>query len=98
MRRETPTLGVRQLALSRTVARREFRSVDTPWGPVQMKLKYLEGRLVSASPEYDDCARLAREAGVPLQEVIAAAQQAAAPLTMSTPAQAGSGEAGPTRA
>jgi hypothetical protein len=98
MLRETPTLGVRQLALSRTIAYREFRTVDTAWGPVQMKLKVLEGRLVSASPEYDDCARLALQAGVPLQEVIAAAQQAAAPLFTSTLAQAGSGEAGPTQA
>jgi pyridinium-3,5-bisthiocarboxylic acid mononucleotide nickel chelatase len=97
MLRETPTLGVRQLALSRTVAHREFRTVDTPWGPVQMKLKYLEGRVVSASPEYEDCARLALEASVPLQEVIAAAQQAASPLFMPTSAQAELGEAGPNQ-
>jgi pyridinium-3,5-bisthiocarboxylic acid mononucleotide nickel chelatase len=98
MLRETPTLGVRQLALSRTVAQREFSTVETPWGPVQIKLKFLQGRAVSASPEYDDCARLAQQAGVPLQAVIAAAQQAASPLLTSTSAQADLGEAGPHQA
>ena len=98
MLRETPTLGVRQQALSRTVAHREFRTVETPWGTVQTKLKYLEGRVVSASPEYEDCARLAQESGIPLQEVVAAAQQAAGSLFMSTSAQAELGEAGPNQA
>jgi pyridinium-3,5-bisthiocarboxylic acid mononucleotide nickel chelatase len=96
--RETPTLGVRQLALSRTVARRESAAVDTPWGPVQVKLKYLAGRPVSASPEYEDCARLALEADVPLQDVMAAAQRAAASTFMPTSAQAELGEAGPDQA
>lgn len=74
--RETPTLGVRRLILSRSVAERQVRQVDTPWGPVRVKLKILAGTVVAASPEYDDCARLASQAGVPLREVMAAAQAA----------------------
>jgi pyridinium-3,5-bisthiocarboxylic acid mononucleotide nickel chelatase len=96
--RETPTLGVRHLALSRTIAHRELATVDTPWGPVPVKLKYLEGRPVSAAPEYDDCARLATEADVPLREIIAAAQQAAQPLLMPASAEAKFGEAKPSEA
>ena len=74
--RETPTLGVRRLILSRSVAARQVRQVETPWGPVHVKVKILAGTVVAASPEYDDCARLAAQAGVPLREVMAAAQAA----------------------
>ena len=75
--RETPTLGVRYHAESRFKAGREVRRVETPWGTVRVKLKLLEGQVISASPEYEDCAALAREAGVPLAEVMAAARAAA---------------------
>jgi uncharacterized protein (TIGR00299 family) protein len=71
---ETPTLGVRQQLLSRHKANREIREVDTPWGIVRVKIKILQGNAVAASPEYDDCARLAAETGVPLAKVMAAAQ------------------------
>jgi pyridinium-3,5-bisthiocarboxylic acid mononucleotide nickel chelatase len=74
---ETPTLGVRHQALSRTVAGREMRAVETPWGRVQVKVKLLAGRPVAFAPEYDDCARLAAAAGVPLGQVMEAARQAA---------------------
>ncbi len=76
--RETPTLGVRRQALPRYCAERQMQQVETPWGPVRVKVKILEGKIVAASPEYDDCARLATEAGVPLADVMEAARQAAA--------------------
>jgi uncharacterized protein (TIGR00299 family) protein len=74
--RETPTLGVRWQRVRRTIAGRAVETVETPWGAVRVKVKQLAGESVSAAPEYDDCARLAREAGVPWQEVYAAAEQA----------------------
>ncbi len=73
---ETPTLGVRRQLLSRTKAAREMRQVETPWGPVRVKVKFLGGEPIAASPEYEDCARLAAQAGVPLLEVMDAARQA----------------------
>jgi len=75
--RETPTLGVRQQLLSRSKAGREVRQVETPWGAVRVKVKILAGQAVAASPEYDDCARLAGGAGVPLQQVMAVARREA---------------------
>jgi hypothetical protein len=75
--RETPTLGVRQRLLARTKAGREARTANTPWGPVRVKVKLLQGQIVAASPEYDDCVRLAASAGVPLAEVMDAARCAA---------------------
>jgi uncharacterized protein (TIGR00299 family) protein len=73
--RETPTLGVRQQVLARHKASREMCEVETLWGKVRVKVKMLGGKAIAASPEYDDCARLAAEAGIPLAEIMEAARQ-----------------------
>ncbi len=77
--RETPTLGVRVRPVARAVADRREREVETPWGRVRVKEKWLDGRKVAASPEYEDCARIARERGIPLQDVYAAVLRSADP-------------------
>jgi pyridinium-3,5-bisthiocarboxylic acid mononucleotide nickel chelatase len=73
---ETTSLGVRWRRLQRETAERRGDQVLTPWGPVRRKLKILDGAVVSIKPEYEDCARLAREHSVPLREVMSAAQEA----------------------
>ncbi len=82
MLQETTTLGVRWQTLHRQIAERRTDTVQTVWGTVRRKLKILQGRVVSVKPEYDDCARLAREHHVPLQDIVQAAQRA--PVTDST--------------
>ena len=72
--RETPTLGVRWSPRHRYVAGRRHETVQTPWGAVRVKVKELGGKEISATPEYEDCAALARQVGVSLQEVLAAAR------------------------
>ncbi len=74
--RETPTLGVRRQVLARRKAARRVRRVETPWGEVRVKVKLLDGEEISASPEYEDCARLAAAHGVPLMAVMEAARVA----------------------
>jgi len=71
----TSALGVRLQTIERLIARRTERTVATPWGQVRVKVKHLGGRELVA-PEYEDCARLARAANVPLAEVYAAARAA----------------------
>jgi uncharacterized protein (DUF111 family) len=71
---ETSTLGVRQQSVSRIKADREIGEVETPWGSVRVKIKRLDGQIVAISPEYDDCAQLAAEAGIPLSAVMDAAR------------------------
>jgi uncharacterized protein (TIGR00299 family) protein len=75
--RDTPTLGLRRQVVERAKATREVRRVETPWGPVQVKVKLLADQVVSASPEYDDCARLAAEGDIPLAEVMAVSRRRA---------------------
>jgi len=74
--RETTTFGIRRYPVSRHKLNRRACTVSTPWGPVQGKLGWLEGRPPVFSPEYDDCARIARQHGVALREVYAQAQRA----------------------
>ena len=74
--RETMTFGIRRYPVERHKLQRRPCTVETPWGPVQGKLGWLEGKPPIFTPEYEDCARLARHHGVPLREVYKQAQQA----------------------
>jgi uncharacterized protein (TIGR00299 family) protein len=71
---ETTTLGVRVRAASRYEAEREVVGVETSLGPARVKVKHLDGLAVSATPEYEDCRRIAIERGMPLQDVYRAVQ------------------------
>jgi len=73
---ETTTLGVRRRAVEREVLGREVRTVETRYGSVRVKVALLDGVEVGAQPEHDDCLARAREKGVALREVIAAALSA----------------------
>lgn len=66
--RETGTFGIRRTRAERSKLQRAVVEVPTPWGPVKCKKGWREG-LVIFSPEYEDCARVARERGIPLREV-----------------------------
>ena len=69
MIRNSTTLGVRRYAIDRTKAQRRFEAVTTRWGDVSVKLRAWNGRVIDVAPEYDDCARIARDAGVPIRDV-----------------------------
>lgn len=67
--RETPTLGIRTRTVDRYVAARYSVTIETKLGLVNVKVKSLEGKPVSAAPEPDDCRRIANETGIPFQDV-----------------------------
>ena len=71
--RHTTSLGVRYKSLRRLKLQRKSREVDTPWGPVHVKLAYMGDERVNAAPEFEDCRRLAEAVGVPLKDIYAAA-------------------------
>jgi uncharacterized protein (TIGR00299 family) protein len=70
-------LGVRTSELDRLLLARELRRVTTPYGRIAVKLAWDGEGGVKLSPEYDDCKRAARAAGVALREVVRAAEAAA---------------------
>lgn len=74
--RETTTLGLRVSTVLRRCLAREWREVQTEYGAVRVKLGLLDGEVINAAPEYEDCARLAREKGVPAKAVYEAARKA----------------------
>src|SRR6202047_1866067 len=71
--RETTTIGVRTYDVRRKVLDREVLRVETQFGEVRMKISRMNGSLLNATPEYEDCQRLAAEKGIPLKQVLAAA-------------------------
>lgn len=74
---ETTTLGVRYREEKREILRREFVTVETEFGSIQMKIARAEnGRLVNYAPEFDDCRAAAERHQVPIRQVQQAALQA----------------------
>ena len=73
---ETTTIGIRNYPVNRTIADRCEETVETPWGPVRVKISSVNGRVCTVTPEYDDCRALAEANRVPLKEVIDAARAA----------------------
>jgi pyridinium-3,5-bisthiocarboxylic acid mononucleotide nickel chelatase len=73
---ETTTFGVRSHVCRRRKLERSIKKVATPFGEIRVKIGRRGGRVIIASPEYDDCASAAREHGVPLREVMDAAKSA----------------------
>jgi hypothetical protein len=74
---ETTTLGVRVSEQDRVLRAREESSVDTPFGRIRVKLAFGEDGRVDASAEYEDARRAAQRAGVPLRDVVRAAEESA---------------------
>lgn len=66
---ETSTLGVRVSEVSRHEAERETFEFESSLGPAAVKVKRLPGRAPVVAPEYEACARIARERGMPLAAV-----------------------------
>ena len=74
--RETGALGVRHLAVGRTVAERRHILVDLPYGRCRVKVGSLDGEDFVAAPEFADAARLAKETDLPLPKVYSDARNA----------------------
>ena len=70
---ESRSLGCRYYPVKRFEATRRHFTVETAYGPVRIKEGRFGDRVISRSPEFEDCRKLARENDVPLQEVVQAA-------------------------
>jgi len=80
--RETGSLGVRVFpSLHRFVAEREENALDVEFSGrsyrVRIKVSRMDGILINAKPEYEDCKKIADETGLPLRLVLKRAEEAA---------------------
>lgn len=66
---ETTTLGVRSYEVDRVALQRAIVTVETPYGAIDIKEASIDGRLLRAMPEYEQCRKAAQEAGATLHEV-----------------------------
>lgn len=73
---ETPTLGVRSHTVARVALERESVTVETEFGTIAVKVARREGRVLGATPEFEECRAAALAHGVPLRVVQEAARDA----------------------
>ena len=72
--RETTTIGVRYREMTRECLDRETVTVDTSLGPIRFKVARRAGEVLNASPEFDDCVRIAQQHGKPVKDIQALAK------------------------
>ncbi len=70
---ETATLGVRRRWCERRRLARALHPIELFGAPIEVKCGWLEGRLVSVRPEYEQVRALADRLGRPVREVYEAA-------------------------
>ncbi len=67
--RETSTLGIRVRPVFRHIAGRDTVEIDSSYGSVSVKVKRFGDEVLSISPEYDECRRIAAARDIPLRDV-----------------------------
>tara|TARA_Y100000588_G_scaffold84606_4_gene89492 strand:+ start:6112 stop:7329 length:1218 start_codon:yes stop_codon:yes gene_type:complete len=82
--RETTTLGVRVKEVDRYESDRSIHSITSSLGHVRVKAKLLDGAVLSISPEFEDCRKIAIENGYPLLDVMKTIQQEASQLLVGS--------------
>jgi pyridinium-3,5-bisthiocarboxylic acid mononucleotide nickel chelatase len=75
---ETTTLGVRSYEVMRRALQRSVVHVETQYGPIDVKVAHLDGRVVNEMPEFEQCRQAAVKAGVAVKTVEDAARVAIA--------------------
>ncbi len=67
--RHTSSIGLRVRQVEKWALPRHIEQVETPWGPVSVKVVSLDGEELRVTPEHEDVRRLAEGAGLPLSVV-----------------------------
>ncbi len=75
--RESTTIGVRRTEVSRVARPRRETVVQTPYGPISVKISEGPFGTPQQKPEFDECVRAAAFHRVPVREVLSAALEAA---------------------
>ncbi len=67
--RNSTTLGIRRRLMQRSKLQRKVVSIETPWGEARGKIAGGDEVEQRFEPEYEDCARIARDNDLPLRQV-----------------------------
>jgi uncharacterized protein (TIGR00299 family) protein len=68
--RETSSIGVRIQEVGRRKLTRDIREVDTIYGNIRIKISRSGDEVLTITPEYEDCRRIAEEMQIPLKKVM----------------------------
>ncbi len=68
--KETTTFGIREYQTKRTILNRSFKTVNTKYGDIKIKVGEYQGEILTESPEIDDCIALAKKNNVSLKEIL----------------------------
>jgi len=66
---ETSSFGVRFQNVDRLILDREVHKLQTPYGLIKIKLGKLDGKIVQAAPEFDDCKKASRAEKLPVKKI-----------------------------
>lgn len=66
---ESTSIGMRFHPVDRAMANREYIVIGLPWGDVRVKISSYRGKICNVAPEFEDCRKIAEEAGIPLKVV-----------------------------
>jgi uncharacterized protein (DUF111 family) len=73
--RETTSIGVRIHEVGRKKLSREVREVETVYGKIRIKISKRGDEVLTITPEYEDCRRIAEEKKIPLKQVMEEAKK-----------------------
>ena len=66
---ETSSFGVRFYSVDRLILDREVKKLKTPYGLIKIKLGKLDGKIVQATPEFEDCRKISRTKKLPVKKI-----------------------------
>ena len=73
--RETTTIGIRRYQQQRSILERNIKVINTIYGDVRVKIATQGEKIVNIQPEYEDCAKLARQHDLPFHQIALTVQK-----------------------
>jgi uncharacterized protein (TIGR00299 family) protein len=74
---ETTSIGLRVYPVTKYMLPYEIRNVETEYGLARVKVAFLEGKVCTISPEYEDCRKLAQESEQSIKTIYDLVKQSA---------------------
>ena len=66
---ETTSIGFRRYSVDKIALKRELKCVETPYGHIEVKCSFFEGKMVKYKAEYEQCKIAALAHNVPITKI-----------------------------